>query len=59
MSKVIGYQPTEVISMRLSAEEKERLVRAALATNRNLSSYLRDCGLTKAREILATEQRAA
>jgi uncharacterized protein (DUF1778 family) len=59
MSKSFGTPPGAVITIRLPAAEKERLVKAAVADQRNLSSFLRLAGLRLAEEVLADERRMA
>jgi len=59
MSKMLAYKPDQVLTVRIADEEKQSTLRAARETHCSLSSYVRDCGITRAGEILAAEQRVS
>jgi uncharacterized protein (DUF1778 family) len=59
MSKVFDPAPDAMITMRLPAAEKDKLVEAARVECRNLTSFLRLHAVRAAEKVLATEQRPA
>ena len=59
MSKVFGPAPDAIITMRLPAAEKDKLVEAARVECRNLTSFLRLHTLRAANEVLAQQPAAA
>ena len=59
MSKVFGLAPDAMITMRLPAVEKDKLVEAARVECRNLTSFLRLHALRAAEKVLAVEHKVA
>jgi uncharacterized protein (DUF1778 family) len=56
MSKVFGPLPDAMITMRLPAAEKDKLVQAAVVTGRNLTGFMRIASTRLADEILAEQK---
>ena len=59
MSKVFSASPDAMITLRLPADEKEKLIEAARAEKRNLTGFIRVYGLRAAEKVLAAEQQMA